>query len=82
MKERKVVLLEGLAAHFKMRTRYVLDRVQHIFGNGCLVGIIDDRGKCIIITKVELEGVAKFIRQCGRVTIDDLVVNSNKLINM
>lgn len=80
--EQKVVLLEQLAAHFKMRTKDVVDRIQHLIANGTLIGIIDDRGKFISITHKELESVSKFIRQRGRVTVDELVVNSNKLINL
>lgn len=80
--EKKVVLLEQLAAHFKMKTKDVVDRIQQLVANGSLVGIIDDRGKFISITPEELESVAKFVRQRGRVTVDELVVNSNKLINL
>lgn len=82
IKEQKLVLLEHLAAHFKMRTKDVVDRVQSLLANGSLVGLIDDRGKFISITKEELESVVKFIRQRGRVAVDELVVNSNKLINL
>ena len=82
IQEQKVVLLEELAAHFKMRTKDVVDRIQSLIANGSLVGIIDDRGKFISITEAELASVAKFIRQRGRVTVDELVVNSNKLINL
>lgn len=82
IQEQKVVLLEDLAAHFKMKTRDVVDRIQTLITNGSLVGIIDDRGKFISITQDELASVAKFIRQRGRVTVDELVVNSNKLINL
>lgn len=82
VKDQKVVLLEQLAAHFKMRTKDVVDRIQTLVANGSLIGIIDDRGKFISINQNELESVAKFIRQRGRVTVDELVVNSNKLINL
>ena len=80
--EQKVVLLEHLAAHFKMRTKDVVDRIQNLVSNESLIGIIDDRGKFISITHGELQSVAKFIRQRGRVAVDELVVNSNKLINL
>ena len=82
VQEQKVVLLEDLAAHFKMRTRDVVDRIQQMIATGALVGIIDDRGKFISITQDELQDVAKFIRQRGRVTVEELVINSNKLINL
>lgn len=82
IKEQKVVLLEQLAAHFKMKTKDVVDRIQKLISNGSLIGIIDDRGKFISITMDELKSVSKFIKQRGRVSVDELLVNSNKLINL
>ena len=45
-------------------------------------GVVDDRGKFIYISREELEAVAKFIRQRGRVSIAELAESSNKLINI
>ncbi len=44
--------------------------------------MIDDRGKFIFISQEELEAVATFIKQRGRVSITDLVTSSNTLINL
>lgn len=45
-------------------------------------GVIDDRGKFISITPAELDSVAQFIRQRGRVSISELAQASNSLINL
>lgn len=45
-------------------------------------GVVDDRGKFIYISQEELEAVAKFIQQRGRVSISDLSDSSNTLINL
>lgn len=45
-------------------------------------GVIDDRGKFISITPQELDSVAQFIRQRGRVSITELAQASNSLINL
>ncbi|XP_064602994.1 DDRGK domain-containing protein 1-like [Liolophura sinensis] len=82
VKEMKVVMLEDLAAHFKLRTQDAIDRVQELQSEGALTGVIDDRGKFIYITMEELESVAKFIRQHGRVSITELAESSNRLINL
>lgn len=82
IKTQKVVLLEDLAGHFQMKTQDVVNRVQDLLAQDILDGVIDDRGKFIYITKEELESVAKFIRQRGRVSITDLVESSNSLINL
>ena len=76
------MLLEDLAAHFKMKTSETIDRVTQLQEDGLLSGVIDDRGKFIFISEQELESVAKFIRQRGRVSITELAESSNKLINL
>lgn len=78
----KVVLLEDLAAHFKMKTQDCIDRVTQLSEEGRLTGVLDDRGKFIFISRQELESVAKFIKQRGRVSIADLAQNSNKLVSL
>ena len=45
-------------------------------------GVVDDRGKFIYISQEELEAVAKFIKQRGRVSISDISDSSNSLINL
>jgi len=82
IKETKVVMLEDLAAHFHLKTQDAIDRVTQLQEDGLLTGVIDDRGKFIYISQEELEAVAKFIKQQGRVSITDLAANSNKLISL
>lgn len=78
----KVVLLEDLASHFGMRTQDAISRLQDLLAEGSLTGVIDDRGKFISITPGELDSVAQFIRQRGRVSITELAQASNSLINL
>ena len=59
-----------------------IQRVQDLQTEGKLTGVIDDRGKFIYITMEELESVAKYIRQLGRVSITELAESSNRLINL
>lgn len=82
IKAEKVVILEDLAAKFQLKTQDCIDRVQALLVDETLVGVIDDRGKFIYITRKELEDVAHFIRQRGRVSISELFENSNSLINL
>ncbi|XP_054628849.1 DDRGK domain-containing protein 1-like [Dunckerocampus dactyliophorus] len=78
----KVVLLEDLASHFGMRTQDAIGRLQDLLAEGSLTGVIDDRGKFISITPAELDSVAQFIKQRGRVSITVLAKASNSLINL
>lgn len=82
IQEHKVVVLEDLATHFKLKTQAVIDRITDLQTDGILTGVIDDQGKFIYISKKELNDVGEFIRQRGRVSITELVESSNNLINL
>merc|ERR1711922_118930 len=49
IKEKKVVLLEDLAVHFKIKTQDVIDRICSLQESGDLTGVVDDRGKFIYV---------------------------------
>ncbi|XP_033633301.1 DDRGK domain-containing protein 1-like [Asterias rubens] len=80
IKMKKVVLLEDLGAEFNMKTQDAIQRVQELQDQDLITGVIDDRGKYIFISQDELEGVARFMRQRGRVSISELAEASNTLI--
>ncbi|XP_065844471.1 DDRGK domain-containing protein 1-like [Oscarella lobularis] len=82
IKTQKVVLLEDLAAHFHLKTQDAINRIHALEELGRLTGVVDDRGKFIYISEEELNKVAKFIRQRGRVSIADLAESSNSLIEL
>eukprot|EP01137_Pigoraptor_chileana_P000655 Opistho-2@37151 len=82
VKNKKVVLLEDLAAHFKLRTQDAINRLRALEDMGRITGVTDDRGKFIHVSMEELEAVAKYIRQNGRVAISDIADASNRLINL
>jgi DDRGK domain-containing protein 1 len=75
-------VLEDLASKFRLKTQECIDRVQKLMADEELTGVIDDRGKFISITRPELESVATFIKQRGRVSIAELAESSNTLINL
>lgn len=82
IKSQKVVLIEDLAARFKLKTQAAIDRIKDLQNDNILSGVIDDRGKFIYVSQEEMEAVAKFIKQRGRVSIQELAENSNQLINL
>lgn len=82
IKAQKVCILEDLASHFKMKTQTVIDRIKDLQNDNILTGVIDDRGKFIYVSQEEMEAVAKFIKQRGRVSIAEIRENSDKLINL
>lgn len=82
IKSNKVVVIEDLAAKFKLKTQATIDRITDLQKDCIITGVIDDRGKFIYVSQQEMEAVAKFIKQRGRVSIAELAENSNKLINL
>lgn len=82
IRENKVLVLEDLAAHFGLKTANVIERIQDLKADGNLTGVIDDRGKFIYISEDELRTIAAFVQQRGRISITELVENSNNLINL
>ncbi|KHJ89951.1 hypothetical protein OESDEN_10214 [Oesophagostomum dentatum] len=82
IRKSKVVNMDELAAHFGLKSDEAISRLHYFLDNGILEGVMDDRGKFICITDDELNAVAKFINQRGRVTIHELAEYSNKLIRL
>ena len=48
------MVLEDLAAHFKMKAQDTIDRVTKLLDQGHITGVMDDRGKFIYISQVSL----------------------------
>ena len=48
------MVLEDLAAHFKMKAQDTIDRVTELLDQGHITGVMDDRGKFIYISQVSL----------------------------
>ncbi|KAI6177661.1 hypothetical protein M3Y97_00932400 [Aphelenchoides bicaudatus] len=82
VKKNKVVNVDDLASMFKLRIEETADRLRHFISTGQLTGVIDDRGKFIYITQEELDSVAKFVSQRGRISLSDLVDYSNRLVSL
>ncbi|VDN60244.1 unnamed protein product [Dracunculus medinensis] len=82
IKETKVVNMDELGSHFNLKTDQAVDRLKYFMDSGELTGIVDDRGKFIYITPEELQAVAKFINQRGRVSLKELADYSNQLIRL
>lgn len=74
--------MEDLATTFKLKAQAAIERITDLQNNGSITGVIDDRGKFIYISEDELQQVAKFVKQRGRITITELAESSNKLINL
>mmetsp|Transcript_23902 Transcript_23902/g.28924 ORF Transcript_23902/g.28924 Transcript_23902/m.28924 type:complete len:324 (-) Transcript_23902:272-1243(-) len=79
---RKTVVLEDLAAEFGLRTQEVIDRIQNLESLGRLTGVMDDRGKYIYVSQDEMEKVASYIKERGRISIAELAQKSNNLVDL
>ena len=54
----KVVILEDLAARFRLPAQEAINRVENLEKVGRITGVIDDRGKFIYIETEEMEKVS------------------------
>jgi hypothetical protein len=82
VKETKIVMIEELAAKFKIKSIDAKMRLEALEKMGQITGVMDDRGKYIYISDDEFKKVVKFIRQRGRLSIAELAENSHKLISL
>lgn len=82
IEQRKAVQLEELADEFGLRADDCAQRLRDLLESGRLTGVLDDRGKFVHITPAEYEAVAAFIRQRGKVSLQELVENSNRLVQL
>jgi len=82
LQTRKVVVLEELAAEFRLKTVDAISKVVELEASGRLSGVFDDRGNFVYITANELDAVAGFIKRRGRVSRADLAAESVRLIKL
>lgn len=82
IKQKKVVVLEDLAADFGLNAHDVLSRVEALDKAGLISGVMDDRGKYIYLTEEELENVAHFVESRGRISVSELARESTRLIDL
>jgi len=82
IKENKVCYVDALASEFGLRNPDAVKRINSLMESGDLTGVLDDRGKFIYITMDELNSVAKWINSKGRVSLEEIQRESNKLIKL
>uniref|UniRef100_A0A0N5BFR4 DDRGK domain-containing protein 1 n=1 Tax=Strongyloides papillosus TaxID=174720 RepID=A0A0N5BFR4_STREA len=82
IKEVKVVNIDELASKFNLTVSDVSNRLSTFIEDGSISGVIDDRGKFIYITDEEWRSVAQFINSRGRVSLQEIVDSSNRLISL
>lgn len=49
---------------------------------GKIQGVLDDRGKYVYVTREEMESLGLFIRQKGRVNMQEIVKEFNRIIDL
>lgn len=82
IKKHKVVVLENLASTFGLKTQEVINRLRNMEEMGMITGVMDDKGKFIFISEEEMLAVAACIKRRGRMSISDLALESNKLVDL
>ena len=76
------MLLEDLAAEFKMLSKDVVSQIDELEQSGRLTGITDDKGKYIHITNEEFDRIAAYLKTKGRINRVQLLQEANRIIRM
>lgn len=74
-------MLEELAAEVGVPTTTVAAALEAAVSDGSLLGVSDDRGKFIAVTRDELAALAAFVRRRGRVTQEELARECSRLLS-
>ena len=82
IKTKKTVSLEDLAQEFGLKVQDAINRVSGLEMMGRISGVMDDRGKFIYISPEEMQAVADYLQNKGRVSIADLAQKSNEFIDL
>ena len=75
-------MLEDVAAEFKMLTKDVVTKIEQLERDNRLLGITDDRGKYIHVTREEFDALAGFIKGRGRINRSELFQEANRIVRM
>lgn len=60
----------------------MIEWIKNIENSGKMDGLMDDRGKYIVITREEMDKMAMYIKRRGRVSIEEIAKESNRLIKL
>eukprot|EP00727_Mastigamoeba_balamuthi_P006301 m51a1_g2291 hypothetical protein (322) ;mRNA; r:412577-413765 len=82
VKTSKVVRLEELGAEFGIKAAEAAEKIRALEREGKLTGLLDDRGTYIYVTEDEMKAVAKVIERRGRISIDEIVAEANRIIDL
>lgn len=76
----KVHVLEEIASAHSLSVEKVVSIMEGCIKNKEMSGVFDDRGKFIFVTDAEYDAVARFLRQRGRVSMSELIRETNRVI--
>lgn len=76
----KVHILEEVAAKFTISVDKLVTIMEAMIKAHEMSGVFDDRGKFIYVTEEEYQHVARFLRQRGRVSMSELIRETNRVI--
>jgi hypothetical protein len=73
IQDNKIVNIENIASRFNLKPDDVVSRIHSLEAAGVLFGILDDRGKYIVISSEQIDSIEGSLKQTNkRWTIDEL----------
>mmetsp|Transcript_10218 Transcript_10218/g.25671 ORF Transcript_10218/g.25671 Transcript_10218/m.25671 type:complete len:331 (-) Transcript_10218:1057-2049(-) len=82
VKSQRVVEVNDLAIQYGYSTMEMVEKLRELDESRELSGIIDDRGRFFHITEQDMMAVADFCQRRGRVSLQELVNETNRLIDL
>ena len=90
IRKKKIVQVEDVAIQFGLKVQETVDailgtsppHVKELEANGQLNGVMDDRGKFIHITSEEMDTMARYIQQQGRIPVEKFAAEAQRLIRL
>ena len=81
IQQKRKVSMEEIASEFNITAPDAVERVLSLNKSGQLTGVMDDRGRFIYFKPSELQAVADYVIQRGRVSIAELTDFANRLLS-
>jgi hypothetical protein len=73
IQDKKIINIENIASRFNLKPDDVVSRIHSLEAAGVLFGILDDRGKYIVISTEQIDSIEGSLKQINkRWTIDEL----------
>ena len=81
LKENKLIHVDDLAKRFSISSEDVRKRIQLLLDSSRVTGVLEPDGRFIYISPRDLSAIASFVLKQDKISLQDLTIACNKIIN-